>query len=224
MNINTKALLSLTVLVIVMGLLLFLTAGTVQYWQAWVYLSIFTGASILTTLHLMRHDPMLLKRRMRGGPTAEKQPAQKLIMLFTSMGFIALLVVPALDFRFGWSAVPLGIVVVGDALVVTGFYFIARVYRENTFAAATIDIAKDQKVISTGPYAIVRHPMYASASLYLLGTPLALGSYWGLVVFGAMMPFLLWRLFDEERFLAKNLPGYTGYQKQVRHRLVPFVW
>jgi protein-S-isoprenylcysteine O-methyltransferase Ste14 len=224
MNLNTKAWLSLTVLVIVMGLLLFVPAGTVHYWQAWVYLSIFTGASILTTLHLMRHDPMLLKRRMRGGPTAEKQPAQKLIMLFTSIGFIALLVVPALDFRFGWSAVPLGIVVVGDVLVVTGFYFIARVYRENTFAAATIDIAEDQKVISTGPYAIVRHPMYASASLYLLGTPLALGSYWGLVVLGAMMPFLLWRLFDEERFLAKNLPGYTGYQKRVRHRLVPFVW
>jgi len=224
MNLNTKAWLSLTVLVIVMGLLLFVPAGTVHYWQAWVYLSIFTGASILTTLHLMRHDPMLLKRRMRGGPTAEKQPAQKLIMLFTSIGFIALLVVPALDFRFGWCPVPLGIVVVGDVLVVTGFYFIARVYRENTFAAATIDIAEDQKVISTGPYAIVRHPMYASASLYLLGTPLALGSYWGLVVLGAMMPFLLWRLFDEERFLAKNLPGYTGYQKRVRHRLVPFVW
>src|SRR5262249_16943439 len=178
----------------------------------------------LTTLSLMRHDPALLARRMRAGPTAERQPAQRLIMLCTSIGFITLLIVPALDFRFRWSAVPLGGVVVGDLLVVIGFYAIPLVYRENTFPSAPIEVAKDRQVFAPGPYAIVRHPMYASASLYLLGTPLALGSYWGLVALGAMMPFLLWRLLDEERFLAKNLPGYTAYQKRVRHRLVPFVW
>jgi protein-S-isoprenylcysteine O-methyltransferase Ste14 len=223
-NLNTKAWLSLAVLAIVMGLLLFVPAWTAHYWQAWVYLSIFTGVSILTTLDLMKRDPALLERRMRGGPTAEKRPAQRLIMLCTSIGFVALLVVPALDFRFGWSAVPLGLVVVGDVLVVIGFYFISLVYRENTFTSATIEVAENQKVISTGPYAIVRHPMYASALMYLVGTPLALGSYWGLVVIGAMLPFLLWRLFDEERFLANTLPGYAEYQKQVRYRLVPFVW
>ena len=161
---------------------------------------------------------------MRGGPTAERQPAQKFIMLCMSIGFIALLVVPALDFRFVWSAVPPAVVVLGDILVAAGFYFIFLVYRENPFSSATIEVAKDQKVIATGPYAIVRHPMYAGASMYLFGTPLALGSYWGIAVFGAMVPFLLWRLFDEERFLAKNLPGYPEYQKRVRHRLVPFVW
>jgi hypothetical protein len=154
-NLNTKAWLSLTVLAIVMGLLLFVPAWTVHYWQAWVYLSIFTGASILTTLYLMRHDPMLLERRMRAGPTAERQPAQRLIMLCTSIGFIALLVVPALDVRFGWSAVPLGGVVVGDVLVVTGFYCISLVYRENTFTSATIEVAEDQKVISSGTGAIL---------------------------------------------------------------------
>jgi protein-S-isoprenylcysteine O-methyltransferase Ste14 len=223
-NLNARAWLALAVLAIVMGLLLFVPAGTVRYWQAWVYLWIFTGASILTTLYLIRRDPALLERRMSGGSMAEKQPAQKFIMLYTSIGFIALLVVPALDHRFGWSAVPLGGVVAGDVLVVTGFYFISLVYRENTFASATIEVAENQKVISTGPYALVRHPMYASASLYLLGTPLALGSYWGLVPIAAMMPFLIWRLFDEERFLARNLPGYTKYQKRVRYRLVPFVW
>jgi protein-S-isoprenylcysteine O-methyltransferase Ste14 len=223
-NLNTKAWLSLALLAIVMGLLLFVPAGTVRYGQAWVYLAIFTGTSLLITFSLMRHDPALLERRMRGGPTAEGRPVQRLIMLCTSLGFIALLVVPALDFRFGWSAVPLGAAVIGDVLVVTGFYLISRVYRENTFTSATIEVARDQKVISTGPYAIVRHPMYASALLTLLGTPLALGSYWGLVVFGAMLPFLLWRLFDEESFLAENLPGYTEYQRRVRHRLVPFVW
>jgi protein-S-isoprenylcysteine O-methyltransferase Ste14 len=207
-----------------MGLLVFVPAGTVRYWQAWVYLSIFTGASILTTLYLIRHDPVLLERRMKGGPTAEKQPTQKLIMLGASVGFVGLLVVSALDVRFGWSVVPLGAVLFGDALVIAGFYFISIVYRENTFTSATIEVAKDQKVISTGPYAVVRHPMYAGALLYLLGTPLALGSYWGLVVFGVVLPLLLWRLFDEERFLCRNLPGYTEYRKRVRHRLVPFVW
>jgi protein-S-isoprenylcysteine O-methyltransferase Ste14 len=207
-----------------MGLLLFVPAATLRYWQAWMYLSIFTSATVLTTLYLLRKDPALLERRMRGGPRAERQPAQKFIMLCTSIGFIALLVVPAFDHRLGWSTVSLGGVVAGDVLVAIGFYLIFLVYRENTFASGTIEVAENQKVISTGPYAIVRHPMYASAFIYLLGTPLALGSYWGLVPVAVMMPFLIWRLFDEERFLARNLPGYTEYQKRVQHRLVPFVW
>jgi protein-S-isoprenylcysteine O-methyltransferase Ste14 len=161
---------------------------------------------------------------MRGGPTAEKRSVQKLIMLCTSIGFIALLVVPALDYRFGGSAVPLGGVLTGDVLVAVGFYCIALVYRENTFASATIEVAQDQKVISTGPYAIVRHPMYASSLLYLLGTPLALGSYRGLIVLAVMLPCLIWRLVDEERFLVKHLAGYADYQSRVRYRIVPFVW
>jgi protein-S-isoprenylcysteine O-methyltransferase Ste14 len=207
-----------------MALLLFVPAGTVRYWQAWVYLSIFTGASVLTTVYLMRKDRALLERRMSGGPMAERRPAQKFIMLCTSIGFIALLVVPAFDHRFGWSSVPLGGVVAGHVLVAVGFYLIFLVYRENTFTSATIEVTENQKVISTGPYAIVRHPMYASGSLYLFGTPLALGSYWGFIPIVAMVPFLLWRLFDEERFLTRNLPGYTEYQRRVRHRLVPFLW
>ena len=223
-TLRTRAWVGLAVLVVIMGLLLFVPAGTLGYWQAWVYLATFAVVSVLTTLYLMRSDPELLERRLRGGPTAEKRPAQKLIMLATSIGFIALLVVPAVDHRFGWSAVPLGAVVLGDLLVVAGFYFIYLVYRENTFTSATIEVVPGQRVISTGPYAIVRHPMYASAALYLLGTPLALGSYWGLVALAAMVPFLIWRLVDEERFLAKNLRGYTEYQERVRHRLVPFVW
>jgi len=195
-NLNARAWVALAVLAVVMGLLLFVPAGTIRYWQGWVYLSVFTGASVVTTVYLMRRDRALLERRMSGGPTAEKRPVQKLIMLCTSIGFIALLVVPAFDHRFGWSAVPLVAVVSGDVLVALGFYLISVVYRENTFTSATIEVAADQKVISTGPYAIVRHPMYASASLYLLGTPLALGSYWGLVPIAAMTPFLIWRLFD----------------------------
>jgi protein-S-isoprenylcysteine O-methyltransferase Ste14 len=224
MKLNAKAWLSLFVLAVVMGLLLFLPAGTVRYWQAWLYLSTFACASGLTTLYLVRRDPALLERRMSGGPTAEKRATQKLIMLFVSVAFVALLVVPALDRRFGWSRVPTGVVVLGDLLVAAGFYVIFLVYRENTYTSATIEVAEGQKVVSTGPYALVRHPMYAGGSLYLAATPLALGSYWGLLAFASMLPFLIWRLLDEERFLAVDLPGYSEYQKKVRHRLVPFVW
>jgi protein-S-isoprenylcysteine O-methyltransferase Ste14 len=223
-NLYTKTLLSLVALAVVMGLLLFVPAGTTQYWQARVYLAIFTGGSLLISLYLIKKDPGLLKRRMSGGPTAEKETTQKIIMLFASIGFIALLVVPALDYRFGWSAVPVLLVIAGDLLVAIGFYFILLVYKENTFTSAIIEIAENQKVISTGPYALVRHPMYASALLYLTGTPLALGSYWGLVALVFMISFLIWRLFDEERFLAKNLPGYMEYQQKVQRRLVPYVW
>jgi protein-S-isoprenylcysteine O-methyltransferase Ste14 len=208
----------------VIGLLLFVSAGTIRYWQGWAYLVVFTGASALITEFLLRRDPALLERRMQGGPTAEKRPVQRVIMLGASASFIGLLVVPALDHRFQWSSVPIGVVVAGNVLIVVGYFLIALVYRENTFTSATIEVAKDQHVVSTGPYAIVRHPMYASATLYLVGTPLALGSYWGLTAVAAMIPFLIWRLFDEERLLATSLPGYTEYQRKVRHRLVPFIW
>jgi len=223
-SLAARALLSLVVLATVMTLLVFGTAGTVRYWQGWLYLAVFFGASLLTTLDLIRRDPALLERRMRGGPTAEHRPAQRLVMLGASVGFISLLVLPALDRRFQWSDVSLGVVLAGDVLVVVGFYFILRVYRENTFTSATIEIAPNQTVVSTGPYAIVRHPMYASALVYVVGTPLALASYWGLIGVAVMLPFLVWRLFDEERMLVANLPGYVEYQRKVRHRLIPFVW
>jgi protein-S-isoprenylcysteine O-methyltransferase Ste14 len=223
-NLHARAWLGLAVLAVATALLLFVPAGTVHYWQAWVYLLLFIGASALTTLFLMKRDPALLERRIRAGPTAETRPVQKIIMLVTSLGFIALLVVPALDHRYRWTTMPPSVVAVGDALVIIGFLLIARVYRENTFTSATVQVVESQRVISTGPYAIVRHPMYASAFLYLVGTPLALGSYWGLGPIAAMVPFLIWRLLDEERLLTSQLPGYADYRTRVRHRLVPFVW
>ena len=207
-----------------MGLLLFIPAGSVRYWEGWVYLSIFTTASIITTVYLMITDRALLERRMKGGRTAETRPAQRLIMLIVSICFVALLVVPGLDHRFGWSRVPAAVIALGNLMVAAGFFLIVLVYRENTFTSATVEIAAGQKVIASGPYAIVRHPMYASASLYLFGTPIALGSYWDLLPIAIMIPFLIWRIFDEEHLLAKELPGYTEYQKRVPYRLLPFVW
>jgi protein-S-isoprenylcysteine O-methyltransferase Ste14 len=223
-SLNSRAWSSLAVLSAVMGVLLFATAGTVRSWQGWLYLAVFVAASALTTLFLMRRDPALLERRMRGGPVAEQRPTQRLIMFGASACYMGLFVVSALDRRFGWTLVPARLVLVSDALVALGFYLIFRVYRENTFTSATIELAPDQKVISTGPYAIVRHPMYASALLYLGGTPLGLGSYWGLAAFAAMLPFLIWRLFDEEKLLAASLPGYREYQTHVIHRLIPGIW
>jgi len=223
-SLRVKAWIGLLFLGAVMWLALFVPAGTVHYWQGWIFLAVFMGASAITTLYVTIRDPALLERRMSGGPTAEKRPVQKLIMLLTSATFLAAFVVPALDRRFGWSAVPAGVVIFGDVLVALGFLLIGFVYRENTFASATIEVAEHQSVVSTGPYAVVRHPMYAGGYVLLLGTPLALGSYWGLLASAAMLPLFVWRLLDEERFLAENLPGYTDYQRRVRHRLVPFVW
>lgn len=219
-----RAWVSLAVLAAIMGALLFGLAGTFRYWQAWVYLSLFFLLSAILTLDLLRRDPQLLERRMKGGPVAERRPLQRLIMAGASVGFVSLLVIPALDFRFGWSSVPVSGVIIGNVVFVVGFGFIGRVYRENTFTSATIEIAEGQRVIDTGPYAVVRHPMYASAMLYVIGTPLALGSYWGFVGVAVMLPFLVWRLIDEERLLAKELPGYTTYQARVRYRLIPGVW
>jgi len=223
-SLNAKAWVAVIALAAVMGVLIFGAAGTMSYWQGWAYLAVFTSASVLMTGYLMKRDPALLERRMTGGPTAEKRPMQKLIMWFASIGFIALIVVPPIGYRLHGSTLPPSVNLIGDALVAIGFYLIFLVYRENTFTSATIEVAENQRVISTGPYAIVRHPMYASASLYLAGTPLALGSLWGFVPLALMIPVLIWRLLDEERFLAKSLSGYTDYQSRVRHRLIPFVW
>ena len=221
---NLRAWLSIVFLAVVMGVVLFFTAGTLHYWQGWVYLAVFFGASILITLYLMRKDPALLERRMQGGPTAEKAPTQKLVMTLASLGFIATIVVPALDYRFRWSNVPIYVVIAGDVLTALGFLITFRVFQENTFTSATVEIAQDQKVISTGPYAIVRHPMYVGGLLIFIGAPLALGSYWGLLAFLVALPALVWRLLDEEKFLAKNLPGYVEYKQRVRYRIIPLVW
>jgi len=221
---DAKTLASLFALLLVMAAMIFVAAGTMRYWQAWLFLLVYSGASLVGTIDLMRRDRALLRRRMRGGPFAEKQPIQRLIMTIVSVAYIGLLLVPAFDHRFGWSQMSPLFVVAGDALVVLGFAGILRVFRENSFSAATVEVAPDQTVISTGPYAIVRHPMYAAAAVLMAGIPVALGSWWGLVVMAAIVPVLVWRLLHEERLLAEQLPGYRDYLMRVRWRLVPKVW
>lgn len=207
-----------------MAALLFVPAGTLGYWQAWVFMAVFVGASSAIGMYLALKDPKLLERRMKAGPAAEKEKTQKVIMSFAMAGFIALLIFPAFDHRFGWSKLPPYVVLAGDALVALGFFLTFLVLKENRYAASTIQIVEGQKVISTGPYAIVRHPMYAGALVMLLGMPLALGSWWGLYALLFIVPVLIWRLLDEERLLRKELPGYVEYTQEVRYRLAPCLW
>ena len=214
----------LAILLLVMASLVFAAAGTLRYWQAWTFLVVYFAASLAISFYLIRKDPALLARRMSGGPFAEKEPAQKLIMSATSFGFIGLLVLPAVDHRLGWSDLPGWAAIAGDVIMLLGWLGIFFVFRENSFASAVIESAADQRLISSGPYAWVRHPMYAAALVMLLGMPLALGSAWGVLLVLALVPLLIWRLMDEERFLVNHLPGYCEYQGSVRYRLLPLIW
>jgi len=223
-NLNIKAFGGLFFLVFVLALALFLPAGTLNYWQAWVFLAVWTVSVLAITLYLMKRDPDLLERRVEAGPVAEKEKSQRLIQSLASLAFIVMFVIPALDHRFAWSTVPLFVVVAGDILVAFGLYSVFLVFKENTFTSAVISVGTEQKIISTGPYAVVRHPMYAGAFIMLFGVPLALGSWWGLLPIIPMIIVIVWRLLEEEKFLAKNLSGYSEYRNKVRYRIIPFIW
>ena len=223
-NLALKTILGFANLVLVLAALLFLPAWTLRFWQAWVYLFVFAGSALWITVYLWKRDPALLECRVQAGPAAEKETTQKLIQAFASLAFIGILLVPSIDRRFYWSHVSLPIVMAGDVLVALGFWIVFLVYRENSFASTTITVAADQTVISSGPYASVRHPMYTGALVMLLGTPLALGSWWGLLMFPPMLLAIILRLLDEEKFLRKSLTGYSEYCATVRFRLLPSVW
>jgi protein-S-isoprenylcysteine O-methyltransferase Ste14 len=223
-NLNIRAARSVVIGTFAMAALIFVPAGTFNYWQAWVFIAVFVIASGATTVYLAIHDPKLLERRMKVGPGAEKEKTQKIIMVLAIAGFVASLIVPALDHRFEWSRVPSYLSVAADVLIALSFLFTFFVFRENSYGASTIQIADDQKVISTGPYALVRHPLYAGALVMLAAAPVALGSWWGLLVFLVVVPVLIWRLLDEEKFLERNLAGYIEYKTKVRYRLIPYVW
>ena len=223
-KLNQKALASVLGVLVAMAILMFVPAGTIEYWQAWVFLAVYGVGALAITLYLMKRDPALLESRLRGGPRAEKKPVQKNIQSITAVGFVAMLVLPATDHRFHGTGVPTLVVVAGDVLIGAGFLLVFFVLKENTFASATIEIARDQHVISTGPYALVRHPMYASSFIWLVGMSLALGSWWGVLMLLAILPALIWRILDEEKLLTASLPGYREYCQTVRYRLLPHVW
>jgi protein-S-isoprenylcysteine O-methyltransferase Ste14 len=204
--------------------LLFIPAGTFRYWQGWLTLAVFIGCSGAYTGYLAKHDPALLKRRTEAGISHEKEFTQKVVMALLYITCIALIILPPLDVRFGWSVMPWQVSIIGDAFIVFSFYLFYMVSKVNTYAAANIRVEQGQKVISSGVYALVRHPMYFGALFLFAGTPIALGSWWTLLLFPVLIPILVVRILNEEKLLARDLPGYVEYTQTVRYRLIPGVW
>jgi protein-S-isoprenylcysteine O-methyltransferase Ste14 len=211
-------------LFVVMGLAIFGAAGTTAFWRGWALMGVFAGCSGLITAWLWRHDKALLERRVRAGPGAEPDPAQNLIQALAGVAFLGSLVAPSLDFRFHGVTLPAWAAFAGDALIALGFYIVFRTFRANSFASGVVERMDDQTLVDTGPYRLVRHPMYAGALLMFIGMPFALGSWWGLAVVPLIVGALIWRLIAEERFLVKHLAGYGEYRGRVRWRLVPGAW
>jgi protein-S-isoprenylcysteine O-methyltransferase Ste14 len=210
--------------IVVLGFVLFYPAGTFDYWQAWVFIAVFTIATIVPSVYLGRTNPAALQRRMRAGPRAETRTVQKFIIMGAFLGLFAMMALSALDHRFGWSSVPTVVCLIGDVLVVAGLGIALLVVIQNGYAAATVTVEAGQKVVSNGFYRFVRHPMYVGNVILMLGIPLALGSYWGLLIVLPSVLVLVFRILDEEKALVQELDGYREYTRLVRYRLVPYVW
>ncbi|MEL7565645.1 MAG: isoprenylcysteine carboxylmethyltransferase family protein [Dehalobacterium sp.] len=210
--------------VITLGVVLFLPAWTLGYWQAWIFITVFMILITLSGIYFSIKDPALIARRKEAGPAAEQSTGRKINIMYAYLAELSLLVLSALDHRFGWSHMPAYVSIIGDGLVVLAnvIWFYSK--KENSFAGSAIKIYEGQKVVTTGPYALVRHPNYVGDLTLVLGIPLALGSWWGLVVFVLMIPAMVWKIHDEEKLLKKDLPGYVEYTQKVRYRLVPYLW
>jgi protein-S-isoprenylcysteine O-methyltransferase Ste14 len=206
------------------GLLLFWPAGTLNYWQAWVFIGVFTAATIIPSIYLARTNPAALQRRMRGGPLAEGRAIQKIVIVLAFLDLFAMVILSVLDHRLGWSSVPGWLCVLGDVLIAAGIGMAMLVIVQNNYAAATVTVETGQSVASRGLYAFVRHPMYVGNVIMMVGIPLALGSYWGLLLVIPGVLVLVSRILDEEKMLSYELAGYREYTQRVRYRLLPYVW
>ena len=206
------------------GLLVFLPAGTFDYWQGWAFIAVFAAATLIPSVYLAVKNPEALRRRMQAGPGAETRPLQKLIIAVAFLSMAAMIVISALDFRFGWSTVPAAVSVVGLVLVALGLTIAMLVTIQNGYAAANVKVESGQRLASTGWYGFVRHPMYFGNVILMIGAPLALGSYWGLLIVVVGLAVLALRINDEEALLKQELAGYREYMDKVHYRLVPYVW
>jgi protein-S-isoprenylcysteine O-methyltransferase Ste14 len=211
-------------LMLVMGLALFLSFGSLKYSLAWLYLVVFFVSVSAITTYLFLFDKHLLKKRLAAGPIAEAKPVQKLIQSIAGLAFISVFVVSALDYRHKWSNVSLHLSYLSDTFCGLAFVFLFFVFKQNTFLSATIEVQEKQQVISSGLYAVIRHPMYTAALLLLIFTPIALGSYWGMIPVAILTAVIVVRAIDEEQELRKNLTGYEVYCSKVKYRLIPFIF
>lgn len=215
-----KAYLMPVIIMIVMGLALFLPAGSFRFWQAWILWSIFSVLTLFITAYFSKKDPGLLSRRMN---VKEKEP-QPLIIRVLSILAMLTYIIPGYDFRYHWSSVPLWLVIAANVMVFLGYVLIIIVFKENSYASTVIQVEEEQQVIDTGLYAMVRHPMYLGLLIMVLFTPLALGSYWALFFAVLFIPMNVFRIRKEEAMLLQGLPGYKEYLLKTRYRLIPFIW
>lgn len=206
---------------VVMLAVLFLPAGTFTYWEAWLYVAVFFVPVTLVLIYLLRHDPALLERRLKA---RESKPGQGLVVESGAICYLLTYLLPGLDHRFGWSDVPAPAAIAGDAVFLLSYGLFFLVLRENSYASRVVEVQEGQKVISTGPYAVVRHPMYVAVLGTLLSTPVALGSWWAVIPALPLIPLLVARIRSEERMLVADLDGYDEYALRVRYRLVPGIW
>jgi len=207
--------------IVFVGCMLFLPAGTLSYWQAWLYMGLLFIPVVIVGVVLIIRDPELLERRMR---TREREAPQRKVVAVSSLLLLAVLLIPGFDRRYSWSTVPLSLVVLADILILLGYLLFVLTIRENRFASRVVEVQEDQVVVSTGPYALVRHPMYLAVSLIFTFTSLALGSYWALIPALLLPVALAARIVNEEQLLRRDLPGYEEYCHMVKYRLLPFIW
>jgi len=219
-----KSLAGMLFLLITMGAAIFLPAGSLKYPPAWIYLTIFFVLVLVITLYLFLFDKHLLKSRLAAGPVAEPTLAQKVIQTAAALAFLWIYILSGFDHRYGWSIVPESISILGDVFCSLAFVVLFYVFRQNTYLSATIEVQDHQQVVTTGLYAIVRHPMYTGAIVLMLFTPLALGSFWGLAPSMILALVIGIRAMDEERQLSADLAGYKEYCLKVKYRLIPHIF
>ncbi|MFA5106567.1 MAG: isoprenylcysteine carboxylmethyltransferase family protein [Candidatus Micrarchaeia archaeon] len=220
-NVLKKAVFFWLLALVFFAAMLFIPAGTLDYWQGWLYMAVLFVPVSFVMLYFLKSDPEFLERRFR---TREKEARQQLVVKATGIIFFIGFLIPGLDRRFGWSQMPAEVSLVSACLVLMGYAIVFIVFRENSYAGRTVEVEKGQKVISTGPYSVVRHPMYLGVIVLYVATPFALGSYWALPLFILIAPFLVIRIINEEEVLSRDLPGYGAYLGKVKYRLFPYVW
>ncbi|MGE5423626.1 MAG: methyltransferase family protein [Ignavibacteriales bacterium] len=208
------------IIMIVVGLVIFLPAGSLKFWEGWIWWAIISVMTLFITTYFVKRSPELLNRRMQ---VKEKEPQPGIIKLLSFLSLF-IYVIPGIDYRYNWSAVPVWLIISANALVLLGYILIFLVFRENSYASTVIQVEEDQQVIQTGLYSIVRHPMYTGLLIMQLCTPLALGSYWALIFSLLFIPTIVFRIRKEEEVLLRDLPGYTAYLNKTRYRLIPAIW